>query len=154
AGLYAADKWKNYDKAAQFAQKALQLDPSRAGAYVVLAQVYVVKEQWAELDKILAKSEKELPDNFVPHYVSARTLLLAGKDLARAERYFRKYLTQEPEGGTPPLAATHWRLGQVLEKLGRKDEAIKEIQLGVDLKPGLDKPALEAAQKDLKRLKG
>jgi hypothetical protein len=80
--------------------------------------------------------------------------LLAGKDLPRAERYFRKYLTQEPEGGSPPLAACHWRLGQLLEKLGKKDEAIKEIQMGIDLKPGLDKQNLEVAKKDLKRLKG
>jgi len=154
AAMYAGDRWKSYDKAIQYAHKAVQLDPTRISAYVTLATSYAAKEQWAELDQSLAMSEKAVPDNLVPHYRAALILLVAGKDLPRAEKYFRKYLTQAAEGGAPPLAAAHWRLGLVLEKQGKKDEAIKEIQTAIDLKPGLAKPNLKKAQEDLGRLKG
>lgn len=71
-----------------------------------------------------------------------------GSQLARAESCFRKYVTQPPEGKSPDLAAAHWRLGLVLEKENRKDDARKELQTAV----GLD-PNFREAQKDLKRLK-
>jgi tetratricopeptide (TPR) repeat protein len=149
AGYYLGDRSKDYPKAADYAQKALALDPSRIGAYALLAQAYVFQERWAELDTLLAHAEKNVPDNLAPYYVAGRTLILSSKDPARAERYFRKYLTQpEPEGNTPPLAAAHWRLGLALERLGRKQEAIQEIQTAVQMKPDL-----KEAQKDLKRLK-
>ena len=75
-----------------------------------------------------------------------RTLI--GKDLPRAERYFKKYLSQDPEIGAATLAHAHWRLGLIYEKEGRKPEAIQEVQAAVNLKPDLDD-----AKKDLKRLK-
>jgi len=67
--------------------------------------------------------------------------------LTRGESYFRKYLTQEPEPYSPNHSQAHWRLGQVLEKEGRKPEAIAEFQASVKLDP--DSPARQA----LKRLK-
>lgn len=71
-----------------------------------------------------------------------------GSQLTRAESCFRKYLTQPPEGNSPDLAAAHWRLGLVLEKENRKENARKQLQTAV----GLD-PNFKEAQKDLKRLK-
>ena len=51
------------------------------------------------------------------------------------------------------MAATHaharWRLGLVYENMGRKQEAVSELETALRLKPDL-----EEAQKDLKRLKG
>jgi tetratricopeptide (TPR) repeat protein len=71
------------------------------------------------------------------------------EDPARAERYFRKYLSQqEPEGETPSLAAARWRLGLALEKENRKEEALREIQAAVKMDPNL-----KEAQSDLKRVK-
>lgn len=154
AAMYARERWKNYDKAIQYAQKTVQLDPTRISPYVTLATAYAAKEQWTELDQSLARSEKAVPEDLLPHYRAALILFLAGKDLPRAEKYFRKYLTQAAEGGSPPLAAAHWRLGLVLEKQGKKDEAIKEIQAALDSKPGLAKPNLKKAKEDLERLKG
>ena len=69
-------------------------------------------------------------------------------DLAREERYFRKYLTQEAEGESPSLAVAHKRLAVVLEKRGRRAEAIAELEAALRLQP--DFPD---AKKELKRLK-
>jgi hypothetical protein len=57
-------------------------------------------------------------------------------------------LTQEPEAGAPSLSQAHWRLGQALEKQGRKTEAIPEIEAALRMEP-----TLEGAKQDLKALK-
>ena len=59
----------------------------------------------------------------------------------------RDYLTQPPEGQAPSHAGAHWRLGLVLEKQGRKGDAIRELQTAVQMDGSLD-----VAKKDLKRL--
>ena len=147
--LYAGGRWRNDDKSAEYAQKALQVDSSRAEAYNLLAQNYAARERWDDLDRLLIKAEKALPDNLVPYFMAGRVLSMTGKDPVRAEKYFRKYLTQqEPEAGTPPLPFAHWRLGLALEKQGKKQEAIQEIQTALQMKPDI-----KEAQKDLKRLK-
>jgi tetratricopeptide (TPR) repeat protein len=75
--------------------------------------------------------------------------LNTGKEQPRAEGYLRHYLASEPEIGSPSWAAARWRLGLVLEKQGKKTEAVAEIQTAVQLDP-----KLEDAKKDLKRLRG
>ena len=155
AGIYASEKVKNYDKAMFYAQKAEQIDPGSSGAYSVLAQIYVTQEKWPSLDAVLAQAEKEVSDNLQPFYAAGRSLIATGKDFPRAEQYFRKYLTQqEVEGNAPPLAAAHWRLGQILEKENKKDEAAREIETALKIRTGLQKQVVEEAQKDLKRLQG
>jgi tetratricopeptide (TPR) repeat protein len=81
-------------------------------------------------------------------YAAARTLVTAGKDLPRAEGYFRRYLQQPPEANTPSHAGAHWRLSQIYQKQGKKNEAIAELQTALSLDPNL-----EPAKKDLKALK-
>lgn len=146
--VYLSPKTSKPEAAEQQARALLALDPHRADGYSGLALVYASADRLADLDALLADAEKAIPDNFGAFYQAGRVLLTQGKELPRAERYLRKYLTQEPEAGTPGLAQAHWRLGQVLEKEGRKAEAVSELEQAVKLKPDLDE-----AKKDLKRLR-
>jgi tetratricopeptide (TPR) repeat protein len=148
AFLYSSDAQKKYELAEKQAREAMKLDLGRAGAYVGLARLYALQERWQELDAILAQAEKNVPDNLNPTFQAGLIIVTRGKDLVRAERFFRKYLTQEPEGNAPLLSRAHWRLGQALEKEGRKPEAIVEIETALRLEP-----SFESAKKDLKRLK-
>jgi tetratricopeptide (TPR) repeat protein len=148
ASFYASDDQKNYAAAEKYALAALKVDDDFIEPYAVLAVVFANSERWQDLDTILLRSEKAIPDNFLPRYQAGKALLMSGKDLPRAEQYFRKYLTMEPEAGSPPLAGAHWRLGQVLEKEGKKPEAIAEFEAAVRLQPDF-KPA----KQDLSRLK-
>jgi tetratricopeptide (TPR) repeat protein len=148
AGFYGSDSQKKYDLAEKYALAALKLDETRVGPYVVLAIAYAAGERWQDLDTAMARAEKNDPDDYGPHYQAGKALLLSGKDLPRAERYFRKYLTIEPEGGEPHHAAAHWRLGLVLEKEGKKAEAIAEME--ESLRAQAD---FKEAKQDLKRLK-
>ena len=148
AAFYVSDSERKYNLAEKYAVEAVKLDEGRAEPYFILAEVYANTERWGDLDSIVAQSEKNVSDDFGPHYQAAKILLASGKDLPRAERYFRKYLTMEPEAGEPPWAGAHWRLGQVLEKEGKKNDAIAEMEEAVRLQPDF-KPAKE----DLNRLK-
>ncbi|HKS95043.1 MAG TPA: hypothetical protein VJV74_02795, partial [Terriglobia bacterium] len=149
AGFYGSDTRKQFDLAEKYARQALGVHRRRVPAYSSLAVACAGEQHWADLDDALAKAEKNVSSDLSPYYQAGRILLVTGTDLARAERYFRKYLSAEPEGEAPTLAHAHWRLGLVLEKEGHKPEAIVELETAVRLKPDLD-----AAKKDLKRLGG
>ena len=146
SGYYSGQK--KFEIGEKYACEALKLDATRSGAYAVLAQLAVAQNKWKELDVLLEQSERSVPDNLNPYYQAARVSLAENKELPRAEKYLRKYLTQEPEGGSPSWAHAHWRLGLVLEKMGRRPEAQQELRAAISLDP-----TLEGAKKDLERLK-
>jgi tetratricopeptide (TPR) repeat protein len=139
---------RKFDLAERTSKELLRIDRGRSYGYLALAVLYANTERWADLDTALANGEKNVPDNFGYYYQAGRSLLATGKDLPRAEKYFKKYMTQEPEIGSATLAHAHWRLALVYEKEGRKPEAVQELQTAISLKPDL-----EDAKKDLKRLK-
>ncbi len=147
ANFYAAPARKKLAPAEKYARSAVEVDPSRIDGYRELAAVLAFESKWSELDALLAQAEKTVSDDLNPYYRAGLALLLDNRELARAERYFRKYLTQEPEANTPRLSQAHWRLGEVLEKQGRKPEAITELRAAIQLEPGL-----QQAKADLKRL--
>ncbi len=149
ASIYASGSAPRWELAEKEALTAKKIDPDRTGPYSILAAVYATAERWNELDAVLAEAEKKIPDNLTPYLRASSALLTVNKDLARAERYARKYLAQEPEPNAASPAVAHWRLAAVLEKQGRKSEAITELQTATRLDP-----KFEQAQKDLKRLRG
>ncbi len=146
--FFANDTRKKWGEAEEHAKAALAISPGRSAAYSALAGLYAHLERWEDMDRILAEAERAVPDNLSAHYQAARTLMGDDREPARAERLFRKYLTMEPEVDAPTHAHAHWRLGLVIDKLGRRPEALAEVQTAIRLKPDLD-----GAKKDLKRLK-
>jgi tetratricopeptide (TPR) repeat protein len=146
--LYLAPKTSRPDAAEQQARMLLTIDPHRTGGYAGLAIVYATAGRLDDLDAVLADAEKAVPDSFRPFFLAGQVLVTQGKELPRAERYLRRYLTLEPEPGGPGLAHAHWRVGQALEKEGKRGDAIAELEQATKLKPDL-----EDAKKDLKRLR-
>jgi len=147
ASIYASGTSPRWDLAEKEALAAKRIDADRTGPYSILAATYATAERWSDLDAILAEAEKKIPDNLTPYLRAAGTLQGTGKDLPRAEGYARKYLAQEPEPSAASHAVAHWRLGLILEKQGRKTDAVAALRAAVkaDAK-------FEAAQKDLKRV--
>jgi len=140
--------WRKPDEAERLAREAVEAEPWRTGGWALIAVREAQRKQWAEMDQTLAKAEAAT-GNLGPHYQVARVLVSENLDAVRAEALLRRYLTVEPEIGAPSYAGAHWRLGQALEKQGKKSEAIAELQTASKLDPKLDGP-----KKDLKRLKG
>jgi tetratricopeptide (TPR) repeat protein len=149
ASIYTGGTAPRWELAEKEALTARKIDTDRTAPYSVLAAVYGTTERWADLDTVLVDAEKKIPDNLTPYLRASVALLAAGKDLPRAERYARKYLSQDPEPNSTTPAVAHWRLAMILEKAGKKPEAIAELQASTKLDP-----KFEQAQKDLKRLKG
>lgn len=148
ASIYSSGATPRWDLAEKEASIARKIDPDRTAPYSVLAAVYAAGERWAELDTILAEGEKKIPDNLSPYLRASGVLLTSGKDLARAERYARKYLGQEPEPNSTSHAVAHWRVGLILEKQGRRADAIAALQTATRMDP-----KFEQAQKDLRRVR-
>lgn len=138
---------KKYAEAEGLARAAMRIDPGRTSAHSVLAMALIGQDKWADLEAALAQSEKDVPDDLTPYFQAGLSCLARPTEAARAERYFRKYLTQEPEPHSAGISWTHWRLGQAMEKQGHKAEAIAEWQTAVKL------DAESPAKQDLKRVK-
>lgn len=148
SNFYDSDGQKKHDLAEKHAREAITIAPDRAGAYAQLSGLFAYQQRWKDLDAILARAEKNVPDNLSPFFHAGRVLISNHLDAARAERYLRKYLTQPPEPDAPSPAVAHLWLGRALEKLGRTADAVREFQEAARLDP-----KLEEAKKELKRLK-
>jgi tetratricopeptide (TPR) repeat protein len=155
-GFYNGATPPKADLAEQYARAAIKIDPGRAAGYAILASSLASRSLWKDLEACLRLAEQSVPDDLAPYYQAGRAILeknsagadaASGPDLKRAETYFRKYLSADPEGNEPTWAHAHWRLGLVLEKEGRKPEATGEIETALRLKPDL-----KEAKKDLSRL--
>ena len=149
SGAYFDEGGSKLPLAEAEARRAIALKPTRITAYRQLAVLYATTGRWDELDKTLKQSRAAVPDNLSPDYHAARIILTsnATAQLTHAEQYLRAYLAQPPEGQEPSHAAAHWRLGLILEKQGRKSDAIQELQNAVR-----QDSSLEQAKKDLQRL--
>jgi tetratricopeptide (TPR) repeat protein len=147
-GSHLANR-KKFDEAAQHAREAIRLNPGRVGGYSLLAAILVHQDKWSDLDALLGQAGEAVPDNLQPYFRAANNCLARKVELARAERYLQKYLSAGPEPGSPNEAVTRWRLALVLEQLGRKPEAVIELQTSLRIEPKNDQ-----AKSDLKRLKG
>ena len=129
-------------------RQALLARPDGLTAHAQIAAILAEQGKWAELDAALATARKAHPENLYPCYSAASNLIAENKHLDRVEPLLRTYLSQAPEGNMPDHAATHRRLGLLFEKQGRKDEAVRELELALKLRT----PYLQA-QKDLERIK-
>lgn len=135
-------------EAERYAREALAVAPQRSAPYRLLAGIAAQEVRLAELEQILSDAEKSVPDDLMPFAIAAHTLQGKQRELTVAERYFRKYLSQEPEGGCVSHAVVRSDLALVLEKQGRTAEAVRELEAALR-----EMPSLEQAQKDLKRLR-
>lgn len=84
-----------------WAKEAVKLDRTRIDGYALLAEVYADRCSWKELESTLADAVREVPDDLVPYFRAAQSLIAAKHERDRVERYLRIYLGQPPEGNEP-----------------------------------------------------
>ena len=141
----AYDDAPDLAQAETHAREAIRINPKRIDGWDALAYALGRQGKTAELDKAIARMDEP-----TGAYHGARGLLDGGKDLAKAEQLFRQYLKQPAAGPERPSAAVaHLNLAMALEKLGRKTEAVTELEAAARLNP--KHPGI---QKELKRLRG
>ncbi len=100
------------------------------------------KEGFDELDLALKLDATYMPAWFRVGQLAATS----GAQLARGEEALRKYLTYTPKDNEPDTASTHYFLGMIYEKEGKKAEAKQAYAMAVKLNPTV-KPFQEALKR-------
>ena len=144
SSLFSQMGWAKKCKASF--EKAVALDPKNVDARVDLLQYYANAPGIAGggIDK--ARAQQKALDGLDPVRGAQMNgfILLKEKKPAEAEAEYRRAVSLAPENGS-----AHWRLGRVLERGGKKDEAKASYKEALRLDP-----TLEGAKKDLERLGG
>lgn len=84
---------------------------------------------FAELDEI----RRRHPESSAACYHYGRAAAMSGQRLEPGAAALRQYLAAMPDEDQPPLWAAHWRLGQILEKLGNAADALAEYEAALKL---------------------
>jgi len=104
------------DKAMVQALEIKKLDPARGR--MAIAGVYVADKKFDEAFAEFDSALKDKPDDYAALFQTGRLAALSGQRLDRGLEALRRCLTMTPPEGQPPLAAAHWRIGNILEKKG------------------------------------
>jgi DNA-binding winged helix-turn-helix (wHTH) protein/tetratricopeptide (TPR) repeat protein len=142
-GTALADKrgTKNAEKAVEYFEQAVRLDPNYATAYAGLANAHTSMATTADDDtheqyiKAKAAIEKALAidDNLAEaHSYSGEIKWVCEWDFEGAEREHKRAITLNPNS-----SAAHRMYALYLASMGRFDEAVAEINTAVDLEPAL-----------------
>jgi tetratricopeptide (TPR) repeat protein len=127
----------------------LEIDPGRPDGWRILAEIRVASYCWTQVAQILETAEEFDPDDLSPYYATAAAMVRRDERLPVARQYLERYLAQPADGSAPSHAMARWQLATLLEKEQHPDEAAAQLDLALQEDPGLD-----AAKKDLKRLRG
>ena len=129
---------------------ALALAPANPRAQVSLS-MYLQNDppRWDEVEALWTQVLAKNPDDLLAHYQIARVAALTGRKLESGLEHIDRYLADPAYTSEyTSMAAAHWRRGLILEKLGRRDDALAAYGEAVRLQP-----SLKAAQEDLERLR-
>jgi len=113
----------------------------------VLANFYLSQKQFDKAFDLFESGVKSNPNDMLALYQIGKTSALSGQRLDRGEECLRKYLTYKPMQGEPSHAGANMRLGQIMEKRGKKPEAKKLYQSAIN-----SDPTLKEAKEGLERL--
>lgn len=151
-GKLATAMLAQYDKQPAVAERAyrdaLKLDPAHSRARIGLAMYLQPGERWDEIRTLWDESLAKNPDDALAHYQLGRLAALSGQQLDAGLVHLDRFISinETPEGMT--VGAAHWRRGQLLEKLGRRDDAL--VAYGEAVRR---QPSLQSAKDDLERLR-
>ena len=125
----------NSVKSAEYFQRAIELDPNFALAYVGLADAYnyfpLRRDQKATLARAALEKALALDDSLAEAHATLGNLsLFHDWDWPEAERRFRRAIELDPNYPT----AHHW-YAYYLAAMGRLDEALAEIKRAQELDP-------------------
>ena len=134
ANLYLREQ--KYAEAEKEFIAAEQAAPDSANAGYNLASFYQGRERWSDAFAVYDRMEKRFPDHWQVRFQIGRTAALSGERLDRGEKELRALIASPP--ADMPKATevgAHHRLGMILEKQGRKEQARAEYNLALSMDP-------------------
>jgi len=109
------------DKALAAAEELRGLDPVRGSLTVI--GVHVAGKQWTAAFAELARLREQSPGLREAEYQFGRLAALSGLNVEAGIASLRRFLATPPSPGDTPKAQACFRLGNLLEKTGQRDEA-------------------------------
>lgn len=142
----------NSDKQPAVAERHLRdglaLAPDNTRLRINLSMLLHTSERWADIRTLWEDVLKSKPDDRLAHYQLGRLSSISGESLEAGLTHFAAYLANPERADAMTPAGAHWRRGLILEKLGRRDEAMAAIEEALRLEPDF-----EQAKTDLDRLR-
>ena len=123
------------EKAFRQATEIRRLDP--VSGRIAFATLHLVENRtsaaFAEFDLVL----QQTPDDFLALYQIGRCAAVSGEQLARGRAALERCLQLSPPrgDGMPTRSSTHYRLGEILQRLGDAGGAERHFSLARDANP-------------------
>lgn len=140
-GLMAQARIATHEKKPAEALKAYEsayaLKPNDMQIRLSLILLYQQTKRWKDAYTLAKQWSVDEPGKAKPWYQIGRLAAESGQYLAEGEAALRTYLKLGRETGDPEPKHARYRLGQILAKAGRKDEARAELQAALKIDPKL-----------------
>lgn len=140
-GLMAQARISTHEKKPAEALKAYEsayaLKPNDMQIRLSLILLYQQTKRWKDAYTLAKQWSVDEPGKAKPWYQIGRLAAESGQYLAEGEAALRTYLKLGRETGDPEPKHARYRLGQILAKAGRKDEARAELQTALKIDPKL-----------------
>jgi tetratricopeptide (TPR) repeat protein len=118
-------------------ESAYALKPGDPQLRLTLILLYQEAKRWKDAYAMAKQWAVDEPKKAKPWYQIGRLAAESGQYLAEGEAALRTYLKLGRETGDPEPKHAHYRLGQILAKAGRKDDARAELQAALKIDPKL-----------------
>jgi tetratricopeptide (TPR) repeat protein len=152
-GKVAASRIASHDKqpdqAAALLAEALSLDADNVAARSGLASIAAQRKDWAAARAVWQDQLGRDKHQALAHYQLGRIAAISGETTEEGLSHLEHFLVADELPEDLSHAAAHWRRGQLLDRLGRRDEAIDALQQAIK-----DPGVRELATADLERIRG
>jgi tetratricopeptide (TPR) repeat protein len=132
---FVREREKRFDRAAAEYRAAMREHPDSAAPHYLLGLMYQNRGMLDSARRVFARALERFPTERAPYYYVARVNVLAGAELDQAEQLLERYLASSLDERDPPYASAHFRLGQICERTGRRDEARRHFETALRLDP-------------------
>ncbi len=130
ARALAARRAGEYEVALAAFREILAHDPTIAAAYVGIGEIYLLRQDYADAEGVLARAARLEPRNFDAQYGHGRALQMLER-FAEASRAFHRALTIDPDSidANRHMATTYLQMGEPSSALVFAEKAV-EIEPG------------------------
>ncbi len=121
------------NKAEAELKSAIETSGNLAHYWVDLAGFYRRAGRLNEMEATMNKAREARLENGIALFDGANTLLQAGRNFPAAIEMLRQYLSLEKFAEDGPAFLAHYRLGTLLEKQGKREDATREYRAALAL---------------------
>lgn len=138
---------KKQDDAEKLFREAVTLAPDNLRAQMALSGYLQGRGRWNDVRALWQQRLATTPDDPMSIYQLGRAAALSGEELESGLAHLDAFIAKGNVPDDLSIGAAHWRRGQVLEKLGRREDAIAALQIASQ-----DPTVAERAEEDLERI--